>query len=204
MIDKAPQKGFDFEDQLLMQLESFASVNGDIVEDLTKSTGSTLKSKKGDFNYRVNSLKKVIAIEAKNRDTIATPATLVKEMELTKSNRNADYVIYITANENQLHKQIGQWQEYDNDKMVTHLGLWQVALKVAIARMKLENAEIEGVDRNAFEQEVQAISTAIKNMKVIKSASVNIISEANKISAQAEEIKNQITISLTNLNQLVY
>jgi hypothetical protein len=203
IIDKTPQKGFEFEEQLLLQLESFASVNGDIVEDLSKTSGSTLKSKKGDFNYTVSSLKKVIAFEAKNRDAIATPATLIKEMAATKTNRNADYVIYITASENQLHKQIGQWQEYDNDKLVTHLGLWQVALKVAIARMKMESVEIENIDRTAFEQEIQTISTALKNMKIIKSASTNIINEANKISSQAEEIKNQITNSLTNLNLLV-
>lgn len=203
IIDKTPIKGFSFEEQLSLHLESFASVNGDIVEDLSRTSGSTLKSKKGDFIYTVSSLKKVIAIEAKNRDTVATPSTLIKEMNLTKSNRNADYVIYITANEDQLHKQVGQWQEYGDDKIVTHLGLWQVALKVAVARMKLESVEIENIDRIAFEKEVKSISESLKNIKTIKTASTNIINEANKISSQAEEIKNQITNSLTNLNQLV-
>jgi len=203
MIEKSPQKGFDFEEQLFCQFESFASVNGDIVEDLSKISGSTLKSKKGDFNYTIKSLNKVIAVEAKNRDSITTPSSLLKEMNFTKTNRNADYVIHITANENQLHKQIGQWQEYDNDKIVTHFAFWQVALKVAISRLKLENVEVDGIDKNAFEQEVNKISDSIKNIKSIKTAATNIINEANKITSQSEEIKNQITVSLSNLNQLV-
>lgn len=102
-----------------------------------------------------------------------------------------------------MHKQIGQWQEYDNDKIITHFPIWQVALKVAISRLKLDNAEIDGIDKIAFEKEIQSIKSSFKNLKAIKSAASNIINEANKISDQADDIKNQISDSLTNLNQLV-
>src|SRR5690606_6153224 len=106
MKEKSPAKGIDFEDQLLSMLEEYASINGDLVEDLTKSSGYIKGCKKGDINYTIKSTNKVIAIEAKNRTDSATPVKIISDMEAAKINRNADFVIYLTASPEQLHKQI--------------------------------------------------------------------------------------------------
>ncbi len=45
--DKSPMKGTDFEDELLSLLEEYASINGDIVEDLTKKSAILKGAKKG-------------------------------------------------------------------------------------------------------------------------------------------------------------
>ncbi|WKZ70014.1 MAG: hypothetical protein QY331_01945 [Melioribacteraceae bacterium] len=201
---KSTQKGYDFEDQVLDALENIASSNGDLVEDLTTKSGSTGSSKKGDFNYTVKSINKVIAIEARDRDTISTPSTLIKELDKTKTNRNADFTIYLTASEEQLHKQIGMFQEYDSDKIVTHFGLLQVAFKVAISRMIIEHESIDEVDKAAVEKEISNIESTLKSFSGLKSAATNIKKEADKITAKADEIKIDISNSLISLNELLF
>src|SRR5690606_17123769 len=149
MKEKSPAKGMDFEDQLISMLEEYASINGDVVDDLTKNAGNIKGCKKGDINYTIKSINKVIAIEAKNRADNAPPKKILSGMEEIKINRSADFVIYLTANPEQLHKQISDFQIYDDDKLVTHFGLWHVALKVVISILKLENSELDGIDKNA-------------------------------------------------------
>jgi hypothetical protein len=86
-----------------------------------------------------------------------TPARLLAEMDETNVNRRADGVIYIHADESQLHRQVGAFQEYPTNKIVTHFGLWEIALKIAISRLTIDNATIEGIDRAAVEKEIDAI-----------------------------------------------
>jgi len=57
-LEKSTQKGYAFEDLLMEQLEAFAQQRGDLVEDVSIATGEVTRGKKGDFLYRVTSLKK--------------------------------------------------------------------------------------------------------------------------------------------------
>lgn len=204
MKEKSPAKGMDFEDQLISMLEEYASINGDVVDDLTKNAGNIKGCKKGDINYTIKSINKVIAIEAKNRADNAPPKKILSGMEEIKINRSADFVIYLTANPEQLHKQISDFQIYDDDKLVTHFGLWHVALKVVISILKLENSELDGIDKNAVEKEIETILNSVKSFRAIKTAANSIKNEAEKVLSQSDLIKNQINSSLTNLQQLLF
>lgn len=201
---KSTQKGYDFEAKVLDYLESYAAENGDIVEDLTTKVGTTISSKKGDFNYLVKNIDRIIAIEARDRETTSTPATLIKELDQTKENRNADFTIYLVANEDQLHKQVGIYQEYDGDKIVTHFGLLKIALKVAISKMLMTHESMNEIDKASVEKEISNIETTLKKFSGLKSAATNIRNEADKITTKAEEIKKDIVSSLENLNNLLF
>ncbi|MCB0263261.1 MAG: hypothetical protein KDH98_08930 [Calditrichaeota bacterium] len=200
--EKSVHKGYDFEDKLFEQLEGFARQHGDIVADVSRTDGAITRSRKGDFLYTITSLKKTIAVEAKNR-AMETPARLLPTLEQTKINRKADYVIYISENELQLHKQVGEFQEYPPDKLITHFKLWEVALKIAISRLTLENSIIEGIDKLAVENEITVIQNAIKTFRTIRTAANNVINESNKILAQASQIQNDISSSVNNLTELI-
>ncbi len=201
-LERSAQKGFDFEDMLHACLEDFARQRGDMVEDVSKCQGELTRSKKGDFIYTVTAMNKKIAIEAKNRK-MQTPARLLAEMDETHVNRRADGVIYIHADESQLHRQVGAFQEYPTNKIVTHFGLWEIALKIAISRLTIDNAAIEGIDRAAVEKEIDAIKNSLQNFRTIKTAAKNILNESNKISSQAEQIQAEISASLENLADLL-
>ena len=202
MAEKSPQKGFDFEDMLFEKLEEFACRNGDIVEDTSNAIGEVTRSKKGDFLYHINKLNKKIAIEAKNKE-MGSPKKLLETLDKTKINRNADYVIYISALENQLHNQVGLFQEYLPDKIVTHFGLWEIALKIAISRIMIESSEVEGVDRNAIEKEIINIQQSIKTVSNIKTAATNIESQSQKIKNQIDQIKVEILDAAGNISELI-
>jgi hypothetical protein len=201
-LEKSTQKGYDFEDTLLDYLEKFARLHGDIVEDVSKVSGEVTRSKKGDFVYSVTSLNKTIAIEARNRN-MQTPAKTLTEMEETILNRKSDCVLYIYADEYQLHKQVGAFQEYPPNKIVTHFGLWEIALKIAISRLTIESATIEGIDRTAVENEIESVKNSLKNFRTIKTAAKNILNESNKITNQADQIKKDISESLDRLSEII-
>ena len=202
LSEKSPKKGFDFEEILFEKLEEFACKNGDFVEDTSNEIGEVTRSKKGDFLYHINRLNKKISIEAKNKQ-METPKKLLETLDKTKSNRSADYVVYISANENQLHKQVGLFQEYQPDKIVTHFGLWEIALKVAISRIMIESSEVEGVDRNAIEKEIINIQQSIKTVSNIKTAATNIESQSQKIRNQIDQIKVEILDAAGNISELI-
>jgi len=202
-ISKSPQKGFDFEDFLYDNLQEFAQQRGDMVENVSKSTGEAGRSMKGDFIYFARSLNKKIAIEAKNRQRPETPMVMLQALDQTKINRNADMAIFIAASEEQLHKQIGMFQEYPPDKIITHLGLWEVALKIALTRLTLEKTDIQGVDRQAVEAEINSIKSALNAFKSLKTSANNIIKEAEKIVQSSDSIKKDIAASVEKLGELI-
>ncbi|KAA3613607.1 MAG: hypothetical protein D8M58_17145 [Calditrichaeota bacterium] len=202
IIQSTPKKGFAFEDVLENTLEDLAATRGDIVENLSTTAGDVTRSKKGDFNYTISSIGKKIAIEAKSKAMPALKNVLV-DIKLTKENRNADYVIYLTEHEDQLHKQVGLFQEYDDDKLITHFGLLEIALKVAVSRLILENNEIDGIDRSEVENEINAIINSIKSFRSIKTAANNIHKEADKILSQSTIINDEVSAAVANLNTII-
>ena len=203
IIQSTTKKGFAFEDILESALENMAATRGGIVKNLSTTSGDVTRSKKGDFSYTVNSIGKKIIIEAKSKAMPALKNVLV-DIKLTKENRSADYVIYLTEHEEQLHKQVGLFQEYDDDKLVTHYGLLEVALKVAVSRLMLENSEIEGIDRGEVETEINTIIISIKSFRNIKTAANNIRKEAEKILSLSSDINDDISEAVTNLNTIIF
>ena len=200
--EKTTIKGYDFENMLFENLEKFAKDNGDIVEDISLESGLIKGVKKGDFLYHVTRLNKSIAIEAKSRKMV-TVKSLLETLDSTKENRKADYVIYISETEAQLNRQVGIFQEYLPDKIVTHFQLWAVALKVAISRLMVEHSEVEGIDRIAVENELNNIKNSLNSIRTIKAASTSIINESNRIKVQADQLKLDISSSIENLNEMI-
>lgn len=203
VLDKSVQKGFDFEEILYDNLQEFAQLRGDIVGDVSKATGDAGRSRKGDFVYSVTSLNKKIVIEAKNRARAETPNKILEAMDQSKTNRNADFVIYVAASEDQLHKQVGVFQEYLPDKIVTHFCLWEVALKIAISRLTLNNSELQGFDRHSVENEINTIKSSLTSFRSLKTSANSIIKEAEKIAKQSEHLKKDISNSVDKLNDLI-
>ena len=202
VLEKSPQKGFQFQDIVLEKLEQVAKQNGDFVEDLSNQAGDVAHAKTGDFVYTVTALKKRIAIEAKNTKMKSLKQT-IEMLEKTRENRNADFVILLHAEEDQLHNQVGTFQEYDFDKVITHFTFFEVALKIAISRLMLDNNMLDGIDRNTVEKELESINNSLKSMRTMKTAANTILREAQKIANKSDEIKTEIANSIANLSDLL-
>lgn len=199
---KSTQKGYEFEALVMERLEELASVRGDLVEDVSTIAGDISRSKQGDFVYTLSALGKTIAIEAKNT-SMPTPVKLLDLMNTTKANRRADYVICVYAEEARLHKQVSLFQEYEDDKLVTHFGLLEVALKVAISRLLLDNNVVEGIDRAAAEKEIDSIRNSFNSLRSVKTSANTIMREAEKIFAHADQIRAEVSDSVESLTELL-
>lgn len=202
VMAKSTQKGGKFEDVLFEVLETFAQKHSAVVEKTARTAGELLNCMKGDFVISFPVLDKRIVVEAKNGKMNSLPLRL-QEMELSKANRNADYVICIHAEESQLGTQVGLFQEYPTDKIITHIGLLEVAFKMAISRIMLEFETVEGIDKAAIEQEIATIKSSLRTLDTIKRAAKNIVQQADNIREEAEKTKLQISDSLITLKDIL-
>lgn len=201
-LEKSTQKGLSFEDVLLERLEILTRQHSAVVEKTARRVGEIQNCTKGDFVITLPAIQKRIVVEAKNGSLTSLPK-LINEMSQSKVNRNADYVICIYADEVQLNTQVGIFQEYPPDKIVTYSGLSEVALKMAISRLIMTTEIVEGIDKAAVEKEIDAIKFSLKSLSSIKSAANNILKQANTILSKADETKSEICCSLEALSELL-
>jgi len=190
VIQKSPEKGYEFEDYVYDLLQGLARIEGDIVSDVSKEQGET-KRKSGDFTYDVSKLNKRIVIEARSR-TITSVKSAITDLQSSKENRSAEYGIYLVENEDQLQKQIGIWNEYPDGSIITHAGLLEVAIKVAKARMALDQSD--GVDLNINEVRVNLskIIDSLKKLSTIKRQVTSIRGSSDEIETNATSLQTEI------------
>jgi len=104
----------------------------------------------------------------------ALPAVF-KAMDKSMSNRSASFAILITNTEDQLQKQIGAWQFFNEKNLiVTHSGMLEVAIKVAKLFMGMSNNAIDGVDFSVVEKSLLMIEDIAKKSRTVKTKLSNI------------------------------
>ena len=190
VIQKSPEKGYEFEDYVYDLLQGLARIEGDIVSDVSKEQGET-KRKSGDFTYDVSKLNKRIVIEARSR-SITSVKSAITDLQSSKENRSAEYGIYLVENEDQLQKQIGIWNEYPDGSIITHAGLLEVAIKVAKARMALEAPDSVSLDINNVRTNLNKILETLKKLSSIKKQATLIRTSSTDIDNFASEISSEI------------
>ena len=194
-----PIKGKNLEEEVLGVLSRIARpFNGDYIEDVRSVSGPT-GSKIGDFVYHVHTGGARIVLEVRNEPLASLPRAL-KTLEEAKTNRGAQYAIYLAGEEVQLQEQTGQWSEFDGDKAISHLGLLEVAVKVARARLAAEAAEVDGVDISAITMELGAVRRALKKLSTIKGEATGVQAAGDRIHKLVDELKSDIEDRLRTID----
>jgi cell division protein ZapA (FtsZ GTPase activity inhibitor) len=189
-MQKSPEKGYAFEDVVFDLLQTVAKQDADIVADVSTEQGET-KRKSGDFTYDVSKLSKRIVIEAKSRN-ITSVKNAITSLNESMQNRGAEYGIFVVESEDQLQKQIGIWNEYPDNKIITHSALLEVAVKVAKARLALEQAESIDVNVNEIRIYLGKVIDTLKKLSTIKKQVTAIKGSGDSIEKNADEIQSEI------------
>jgi len=189
-IQKSPEKGYIFEYVVHQMLQEIAHPHADLVTDVSKEIGET-KRKSGDFLYEVSCLHKSIVVEARSK-TIASVKSALSDLDSAMQNRGAEYGIYVVESDDQLQKQNGMWNEYPDNKIITHAALLEVAVKVAKARLALEQPENTSVDISTVRTNLQRILDSLKKLSSIKKEATTIRGSGDKIELLAAEIQSDI------------
>ena len=190
VIQKSPEKGYVFEDAIHQALQEIARPHADVVTDVSKEIGDT-KRKSGDFVYDVSDLHKKIVVEARSK-AITSVKSALTDLDSAMQNRAAEFGIYVVESEGQLQRQNGMWNEYPGNLIITHAALLEVAVKVAKARLALEQPESASVDVSAVRTNLQRILDSIKKLSSIKKEATTIRGSGDRIESLATEIQSEI------------
>lgn len=189
-VQNSPAKGYVFEDAVFDALQTIAKPFGDIATDVSKMVGDA-KRKAGDFTYDVTSLNKRIVVEARNKALTSIP-NAIKDLEDGMQNRAAEFGIYVVESEDQLQKQVGTWNEYPDNKIITHAGLLEVAIKYARGKLATEQPDTKVINANAIRQNLTKISDALKKLTSIKTQVTTIRGSSEKIEQLASDVQSEI------------
>lgn len=158
--ERGTKKGFDFEDELEAALHELAHPFGDEVERVSEAR------KPGDFIYILKGGWRV-AIDAKDESMTSLPKykrILDEAMDIW----GANYGIILAKDPSQLQPQVGEWNEYDGNKLITCLPYLRVSLNWVRLRQVMAVEIREGVDIEGITQETEKVKAALRSLKEVR------------------------------------
>ena len=209
VIEKSPQKGFNFEDECKEKLDWIARVHTDELIPTSKVVGKISKSKRGDFVITLGDIGKKMVFEMKNSESITLPG-IKTELKEAMENREADYGIFIAKNKKSLPQSVGWFNEYDGNKLVCAIEnnagdslidgeMIHIAYKWARKRLQTESIKIKQLDQSFIIETVSAIQKKIEDMKKIKTQCTNIEKSTKYIRDTAKDIETEIKNDLEEI-----
>ena len=209
---KAPKKGFDFEDDLEPFLHQISKPFGDLVERCGKEKGK-LGNLKGDFvitlcDPAAKGHASKIVVEAKTRDklTLTTKGFLG---ELRDAILNRDAVFALAVTDKVVSEEIGVYREFEGDKIICSCEDNTLPLEVAYraARtyvlMKTRETPNDNIDINAVCGLITKIGTDLNTVRSIKTKLTGIDNTTHAITQDIENMEKNIRKNLKELQQQI-
>lgn len=203
LVERSTAKGFAFEDQVKSRLEDIARPYSDIVEDLT-ITPEVSGSKKGDYLYRATALTESIVIDAKNHGKLDSLPAALKYLNEAMRERDSPFGILVVPEIENLQKQVGEWNIYDGNKILTPLAFLEVSIKYAKGMMVLERESGESVNANAIRIRIGEIERKMKEFSSIKSKLTKlangVMSTVTEVHGSLDGIREEILEKLREID----
>ncbi len=189
-MEKSALKGRSFEEELMEQLEDTAKIFGDMVESTGDTATQGSLNKKGDFIYTLNT-KQQILIEAKDRALGLKPS--LKYLEESMNNRGLDFSILVFKHTDQLPRQTGPFNFYEDNKILTSAEYLRFALQWArIYQNKAENKMVDGVNETLVLQRIEDILARFKDISNLKTKLTQMQSSVNSNSDSIRSILDSL------------
>jgi hypothetical protein len=187
--EKGTQKGFEFEDELELALQELAKPFEDEVERISTEREPS-RAMVGDFIYTFKDGWRVV-IDAKDENMTSLQkykGILDKAIE----ERNAKYGIILSRGVDQLQKQVGEWSEYEGNKLITAFPYLNIALKWIRLRQGLQAQLQEGIDIQGISMEAEKIIASLKNLTEVKKNIGAIETAKDKILEYIVKVKGSV------------
>jgi len=211
-IEKAPKKGFIFEDDLEEALVRLSKPFGDLVERTGTKKGK-LGNLKGDFVITLNdpttegqSLK--IVVEAKAGKSVRlTMKSLLGELRDAIQNREANFAIAVTKTV--ISDSIGCFHEIEGNKIICVFEDNRLPLEVAyrIARtyvlMRNRRSLETTIDAERICGVISKIANDLKTVRGIKANLTSIGKTADTITVDIKSLEKNIRDSLNELQDIL-
>lgn len=213
VIEKAPEKGFIFEDTLENFLLNITKPFGDTLERVGTEKGK-LGNLKGDFVITINDpmiegQSPKIVVEAKAGENVRlTLKSLLGELRDAIKNRESHFAIAVT--EKVISDAMGCYREVEGDKIICTFGENGLPLEVAykIARtyllIKIRQAPEKIIDTAKIYGIVSKISNDLNAIKGIKAKLTKIETTSEEIATDIKSLETNIRESLEELQTILH
>lgn len=213
IIEKAPQKGFIFEDTLEDFLLYITRPFGDTLERVGTEKGK-LGNLKGDFVITLNEptikgQSPKIVVEAKAGENVRmTLKSLIGELRDAIKNRESQFAIAVT--EKMISDSMGCYREVEGDKIICAFGDNGLPLEVAyrIARtyllIKIHEAPEKIIDTTKIYGVISKISNDLNAIRGIKAKLTKIGTTSEAIATDIKTLETNIRESLEELQTILH
>jgi len=202
-LSQTTQKGLDYEDEVVEQLQQWAEYNGAEVHDIGGD------NRPGDVLLRLNSDGLVaepvtVVVEAKDKQNSAGRKAITDVLARAMAERDANAAVYVSKTRDGLAVEIGDWAEGATDRgpfvacIDANLGLavrWLLIHK-RIAHLRSTTPQI---DSTVIEAQVQRIRTALQRVKTINTKVTDVRTSAGAIQDEAERLREDIRTALAEI-----
>lgn len=207
----APAKGFDFEDLLHLILDQAAKPLRDTVALVSTQTTDG-RAKKGDLLIEVSEAatdgqEACILIEAKRESkSIEGKTGILQEMEQAMANRQAQFAIAVFSDD-VCPNSVGRLRAYPKNRIICSIapdGSDSLALEVAYQLARTElcwqlRHEGRGIDQTRVAEAIRHASEKLGQFKGLKQNATNLITTAEGIRQQLDDVEREIRSSLNDI-----
>lgn len=187
--EKGTQKGFDFEEKVYEELETFASAYEDKVSrtgDVTAGLG-----KVGDIVVDVEGGKRLV-VECKNANKNSCK-DVTDEVVNALENRNADFAIYLFSDKD---KMPGPFQpiKITDSFIITYMGGDNLYFAYRLARILLsQNGDSEGeVDVVKIRKELERVEESVRNVDNMQAKVTSILNSGKYLRDNLDNLKRDV------------
>jgi hypothetical protein len=204
------EKGFQFEDQLLPCLQSWAASVGAELEY------SAPQNQPGDFvltlgETSISGLPLKIVIEARDRGQAFGKVLIGRQMTDALSQWKGNYGIYVSKTQSGLAGEIGEWSEFGCEHgpvvacTVDHL---KTALRFAIVdtRLRFASKEEKSIDTRTVAAELGRFKSSLNHLSQMKrkvGEIRQILDVLPSIETEADQMRNEIQDALGKIEGLL-
>jgi hypothetical protein len=185
IMELTSAKGFVFEDELFRKLQSVAQPFGDAVEE-TGDAKEITGSKKGDFLYHFAELNANIIIEAKDKEVRQKES--LTYMKTALASRGCEFGILVAKSGDQLQKQIGRWNFYDN---VVICCADDIEMSIRFARFLIQFRKVKTDGINVGEIKSK-LAKCIEEIKKFQTVRTNLTNIKQAVDTGVEKIRTDI------------
>jgi len=208
LVDKTTVKGYPFESRVFDRLQSIAQPYSDLVEDLSLIAEAVSGSKKGDYTYTLASSSYKIVIDAKNYSKLKSLKAMLKYLDEALEQRSSQVGIIVVPDQEALQKQIGEWNYYEGNKIVTTLDYLEISIKFAKYIIGSQTQASDQINLADVKSSLEFVQTKMKDISILKGKLTKL---ANGVTGSIHEIqemldtfKNDVNTKLEELSAQVF
>jgi hypothetical protein len=189
LIEKTTIKGYPFETTVFEKLQEIARPHSDLVEDTSLKVVAISGSKKGDYLYTLANSEINIVVDAKNYAKLKSLRGMLSYLRDALEQRNAEMGIIVVPTKASMQKQIGDWNFYEGNKIITSLEHLEVSIKFAKFMMQLKYDADSDVNVVEIRAKLESIQQRMRDITVLKSKLTKL---SNGVGSSVTEIQQML------------